>query len=128
MSVRDNRLNRVQQLCDRAAAYLRCQQYHRAVGDYLLALEIVEEWGTPQMAAALLHSLGSIYWQLGQYPRALAYYRRTIDHLPETDQELRPLTLRQMGQVAQQQKENRHFSPPVPNHWSGTSESLTLCF
>jgi hypothetical protein len=80
------------------------------------------------MAAALFHSLGSIYWQLGQYPRALACYRRTIDHLPETDQELRPLTLRQMEQVAQQQKENRRFSPSVPNHWPGTSESLTLCF
>ncbi|MCL4868741.1 MAG: tetratricopeptide repeat protein [Anaerolineae bacterium] len=128
MSVRENRLNQVQLLCDQAAGYLRRQQFHRAIGDYLLALEIIEEWGTPQMAAALFHAVGSIYWQLKQYPRALAYYRRTLDHLPETDQELRSLTLCQIGQVMQQQKEYRHFSPSISNHWPGTNESLTFCF
>lgn len=126
VSVRENRLLNVQQLCHQAATHLHQQQYHRAIVDYLLALEIVEEWGTPQMAAALLHCLGSIYRELEIYPRALTFYRRTVALLPESDNELRPMTLQHISQMTQQQKDNRPHDRLFITPWFG-GESLAVC-
>jgi len=124
VSVRENRLCQVQKLCNQAAEHLHQQRYHRAIADYLLALEIVEEWGTPQMAAALLHCLGSIYRQLELYPRALAFYRRTVILLPESDNELRPVALQHIHEMA----EKHHESQPrlLVTSWFG-GEPLTVC-
>jgi tetratricopeptide (TPR) repeat protein len=126
ISARDNRLHKVQQLCDQAAVHLQQQRYHRAIADYLLALEIVEEWGTPQMTASLLYCLGSIYRQLEIYPRALSFYQRTMALLPESDHELRPMTLQHIHQLTQQQKENRsHNRLLITARFGG--ELLAVC-
>jgi tetratricopeptide (TPR) repeat protein len=127
ISVRENRLNKVQHLCDSANIYLRNQQYHRAIGEYLLALELVEEWGTPQMAAALLQCLGSIYRQLELYPRALQFYRRALALLPETDNEIRPVTLQEITHLTQQYGKNQRETA-VLLHTEQKLGSLSLCF
>lgn len=126
ISVREKRLNSIQQLCDKATNHLRNHEYHRAIGDYLLALELAEEWGTPQMAAALLHCLGSIYRQLEIYPRALQFYRRALALLPESDTELRPMALQQMKQVTQQVEKKRRSAIAVSTQ-SERLGGLSLC-
>ncbi len=107
--IREKRLAMVQQLYDQGTVYLAEQEYHRAIGSYLLALEIVEEWGTVSMATALLHCLGSIYQQLELYPRAIHYFQRALTHLPDDDEALRTATLQQLNQVLQRQKSQRQL-------------------
>lgn len=126
ISVREKRLSNVQQLCDKATNHLRNHEYHRAIGDYLLALELAEEWGTPQMAAALLNCLGSIYRQLEIYPRALQFYRRTLALLPESDTELRSTALQQIKQVTQQVEKKRRSTTIVATNSEGLG-GLSLC-
>ncbi|MBK9055896.1 MAG: tetratricopeptide repeat protein [Chloroflexi bacterium] len=126
ISVRENRLLKVQQLCHQAEAHLQQQQHHRAIADYLLALEVVEEWGTPQMAAALLDCLGSIYQQIGLFARALAFYRRTVALLPESDGGLRLVALQHIHQANQKMKEKRS-QPWLSVAPRIAGETLTAC-
>lgn len=126
ISVREKRLGNIQQLCDKATSHLRNHEYHRAIGEYLLALELAEEWGTPQMAAALLNCLGSIYRQIEIYPRALQFYRRALALLPESDTELRPAALQQIKQVTQQVEKKRRSTTVVPTNSEGLG-GLSLC-
>lgn len=127
VSMREKRLARASYLCEQASNYAQSREYHRAIRDYLLALEIVEEWGTPDMAAALWHCLGSLYRQLTHYGRALQYFQRTVALLPETEAELRPMTLLKIGQVAQQGKQNRPTPVLTVKKWQGTWGSLSIC-
>lgn len=126
VSVREKRLAKVQQLCDKAKSHLCVHEYHRAIGEYLLALELVEEWGTPQMAAALLNCLGSIYRQLEVFPRALQFYQRAVALLPESDTEIRPVALQQIKQVSQQMQQNRNKVVTMSANNEGVG-GLSLC-
>ena len=127
VSMRENRLANARHLCEQASVYAQAQEYHRAIRDYLLALEIVEEWGTPEMAAALWHCLGSLYRQLTHYARALQYFQRTVALLPETEAELRPMTLQKIGQVGQQGQQNRPNAILMVKKWDGAGGSLAIC-
>lgn len=127
MSLRENRLAKASYLCEQASEFAEAREYHRAIRDYLLALEIVEEWGTPDMVAALWHCLGSLYRQLTHYARALQYFQRTVSLLPENEVELRPMTLQKIGQVVQPGK--RGWTAPVLTikKWQGVWGSLSIC-
>lgn len=127
VSMKENRLAKARHLCEQASVHVQAREYHRAIRDYLLALEIVEEWGTPEMAAALWYCLGSLYRQLTHYVRALQYFQRTVALLPETEAELRPMTLQKIGQVVQQGKQGWPDAALTVRKWNGAGGSLSIC-